>query len=652
MKYEKLFTSGKIGRLELKNRIVMPAMATALANSTGEISDRLLRYFEERARGGCGLIITGIARVDNDNGAGIYNQIGAYSPKFIPQLQRLADIVHRYDTRIFVQLHHPGREGSVLLNDGRQTVAPSVIANSRTNELPKELTTEEIERLVKKFVMGAVICKNAGIDGIELHGAHGYLINAFISPLTNKRTDKYGGSFEGRMRFISEIIYGIRQNCGLDFPISVRLSVDEFVDGGIKLEDGIEVAKYLESLGVDAINVSNGIRESGVTIVEPYTYAPGWKKHLAAGVKANVKIPIIAVNLIRQPDLAERLLEEGVCDFVALGRAQLADPEWANKAAAGREAEIRPCISCRTCIEAVSNGKHIICAVNPRLGRELEFGEFIQNGDGRLVAVIGGGPGGMEAARVLAIRGFKVILFEKEDRLGGALNLANKPLYKDKINWLIDYYQQQMKHPNIEVRLNTEANVELIKTLNPYGVFVAVGASPIVPPIPGVDGENVCLAEDVLKGKIKISGKNVAVIGAGMTGCETAEFLAAQGNKVTLVDMLEKIGAGISYVTLLMLMSRLKKYNPTLLPGHKLIRIYQDRIILENVKNRQETELPVERVVLALGVSPRKDLVDSFKRSLANVKVVGDANRAGNIIDAVHDGFGKAFVFVPITQSK
>lgn len=595
MKYEKLFTAGKIGRLELKNRIVMPAMATALANSTGEISDRLLRYFEERARGGCGLIITGIARVDNDNGAGIYNQIGAYSPKFIPQLQRLADIVHRYDTRIFVQLHHPGREGSALLNDGRQTVAPSVIANSRTNELPKELTTEEIERLVKKFVMGAVICKNAGIDGIELHGAHGYLINAFISPLTNKRTDKYGGSFEGRMRFISEIIYGIRQNCGLDFPISVRLSVDEFVDGGIKLEDGIEVAKYLESLGVDAINVSNGIRESGVTIVEPYTYAPGWKKHLAAGVKANVKIPIIAVNLIRQPDLAERLLEEGVCDFVALGRAQLADPEWANKAAAGREAEIRPCISCRTCIEAVSNGKHIICAVNPRLGRELEFGEFIQNGDGRLVAVIGGGPGGIEAARVLAIRGFKVILFEKEDRLGGALNLANKPLYKDKINWLIDYY---------------------------------------------------------LKGKIKISGKNVAVIGAGMTGCETAEFLAAQGNKVTLVDMLEKIGAGISYVTLLMLMSRLKKYNPTLLPGHKLIRIYQDRIILENIKNRQETELPVERVVLALGVSPRKDLVDSFKRNLANVKVVGDANRAGNIIDAVHDGFGKAFVFVPITQSK
>ena len=335
MEYNYLFKKGQIGKLTLKNRIVMPAMGTSLASSTGEASDRMIKYYEERAKGGCGLIITEITRIDDETGVGTPNQLCATNANQIPRLERLARAVHKYDTKIFLQLHHPGRQSHSRLIEGRQIAAPSPIPCKTIGEMPREMTTEEIEGLVKKFVAGAKIAQIAGIDGVELHGAHGYLIGQFMSPLTNKRTDKYGGSFVNRMRFVTEIILGIRHICGPNFPISVRIDGDEFVEGGITQEEAIKMARYLESIGVDAINVSSGTYESAVTIIEPVSYPEGWKKHLAEGIKKSVKIPVIACNNVKTPEVAERLLAEGICDFIALGRAQLADSEFGKKAMEG-----------------------------------------------------------------------------------------------------------------------------------------------------------------------------------------------------------------------------------------------------------------------------------------------------------------------------
>ena len=350
MKYQNLFKKGKIGNLTLKNRIVMPAMGTSLASSTGEASEEIIKYYEERAKGGCGLIITEITRIDNETGVGTPNQLAAIEGKHIPKLERLARTIHKYDSKVFLQLHHPGRQAHGRMQNADEIVAPSPITCKTIGEEPRQLTTEEVRGLVKKFVTGAKIAQTSGIDGVELHGAHGYLIGQFLSPYTNQRTDRYGGSFSNRMRFLKEIILGIRHICGENFPISVRIDGDEFVDGGIDLEEASKMAQVLESIGVDAINVSSGTYESSVTIIEPMSYKEGWKTHLAKKIKNKVNIPVIACNAIKTPEFAEKFIAENNCDFAAVGRAQLADPEWGKKAKEEREKEIRPCIGCLHCI--------------------------------------------------------------------------------------------------------------------------------------------------------------------------------------------------------------------------------------------------------------------------------------------------------------
>lgn len=643
MKYKNLFSKGKIGKLEIKNRIVMSAMGTFLAASTGEASDEIIRYYEERAKGGCGLIITEITRIDNETGIGIPNQLCATDLKYIPRLEKLARAVHRYDTKIFLQLHHPGRQTHANMIEGRQIVAPSPVMSSAVEEVPRELSTAEVERLVQKFVFGAYIAKKAGIDGVEIHGAHGYLVGQFMSPLTNLRTDKYGGNFTNRMRFVTEIVTGIRQTCGPDFPISVRIDGDEFVPGGFNLDEAVKAAKYLESIGVDAINVSAGTYESVNTIIEPISYPQGWKKHLAQAIKDAVKIPVIACDVIRKPDFAESLIKEKNVDFVALGRALLADPEWAKKAAEGREMEIRPCISCLYCIQELMELKTTKCAVNARMGRELEFCGLKKNGNGRIVAVIGAGPAGMEAARVLAQRGFRPVLFEKKGVLGGSLYLGSKPPLKDKLNWLIDNLTYQLKQLEVDIRLNTEPSMQDLLNLKPYAVFVAIGASPIIPKIPGIDNENVCTVFDILNETIVLKNKNVIVVGSGMTGLETAEYLAARKNKVTVVEMQHKIGPDAYLPNLIDITSRLKKYNVEMLPSMKLIEIRNNEIVLENMRDSSTLTKKTDAVVLSLGVKQNLALIEEIEKIFPIVKVLGDANKPGRIAQAIHTGFETAY---------
>lgn len=531
------------------------------------------------------------------------------------------------------------------LIEGRQIAAPSPITCKTIGEKPREMTTEEVEGLVKKFIAGAKIAQIAGIDGVELHGAHGYLIGQFMSPLTNRRTDKYGGSFNNRMRFVTEIITGIRYICGLNFPISVRIDGDEFVEGGITHEEAIKMARYLESIGVDAINVSSGTYESGITIIEPISYKEGWKKHLAQGIKDNVKIPVIACDAIKTPEFAEELLEEGNCDFVAVGRSQLADPEWGKKAMEGREKEIRPCIACLHCIEQLMNGKTVECAVNPRLGYEVEYTDYKKDGNGRTVVVIGGGPAGMEAAKVLAEREFKVVLFEKRDHLGGSVYLGSKPPCKERLKDLVANMEYQIRQLGVDVRLGLEPTVEELKALNPYSVFVAMGGKNIVPELPGIHGENVVAATDVLNKEMDIKNKKIVVVGSGMTGLETAEYLAEKGNEVKIVEMLSEIGPGVHPPVLYDVTTRLKKYGVEMIPRRQLIGIDDGKVYVLNTYNNEKIAMEAEYVVLSLGVASMRDneFVKNIEKNFDNVRVLGDSSRPGKISNATQTGFDLAY---------
>ncbi len=390
MSYEKLFEPGKIGNLELKNRIVMPAMGCSLAEVTGEPGPRMIKYYAERAKGGAGLIITEITRIDDETGVGTPNQLSVTNTHVVGQISRLVDAVHAYGTKLFVQLHHPGNQTPSRLIGGKQPVSASDVTCNVIGEQPRALTTEEVEAMVKKFVTGAVIAQKAGVDGVEIHAAHGYLVSQFLSPHTNKRTDKYGGSFEGRVRFITEIILGIRAYCGPKFPISVRMNGDDFLADGITLEDAVAQAKYFESLGVNVINVSCGTYDSGATIIEPSYFAEGWKKHLSTAIKNAVNLPVIAVDNIKHPAVAEQLLEEGASDFVGIARGFLADSNWGVKAKKGEDLFIRKCLGCMECFRILNDGLPLGCTLNPILGREFEYGDekLNRNGNGEVVAVI------------------------------------------------------------------------------------------------------------------------------------------------------------------------------------------------------------------------------------------------------------------------
>lgn len=646
MKYKKLFTRGKIGNLELKNRIVLPPMGTNMASYTGEATDEIIRFYTERAKGGCGLIITEITRIDDVTGVGMTGQLSVTSGNFVRKLVQLTDAVHQYDSKIFLQLHHPGREISSRALGGVQPVAPSPIACKVVGEMPRELTEAECEDLIRKFVTGAVYAKMAGFDGVELHAAHGYLLNQFLSPYTNKRTDRFGGSPENRMTFIREIILGIRHTCGSSFPASVRLSCDEYIEGGLTLADGVWIAQQLEQLGVAAINVSAGIYESGYASIEPQGLPEGWKKHLATEIKKNVSIPVIAVNNIKYPSTAERYLEENVCDFVAIGRGQIADPQWGLKAKEGRDDEIRKCLGCMYCFNCLGRLHPIECTVNPIVGREGKFNEdtLKRNGDGKPVVVVGGGPAGMQAALVCAKRGYQVTLLERTERLGGTVNLAAIPPHKEMLAELIKTQTLELAQAGVDVRLNTEATVELIRSFQPYGVILACGGAPIVPHIPGADKSHVCTAEQALAGQPELTGKNVVIIGGGVTGLETAEVLAVK-NTVTVVEMTKHVGATLYATVRLFLTGRLQAAGVKILTLKKLTEIRDNEVVLTDSKSGETTVIPADAVVLAMGVRPERSLAEQVLDEFDHVTLVGDVSRTGQIADAMREANDKAFVF-------
>lgn len=648
--YNKLFEEGSIGKVTFKNRLVMSPMGCGLANLDGTPSEDMIAYYEARAIGGAGLIIPEITRINDVNGAGLMRQLSVTKDRHIEPLSRLAEAVHKHGSRIFIQLHHPGRETVSALLGGQPVVAPSAIPCKLLNQETRALTTEEVKQLIRQFINGAVRVQKAGCDGVELHGAHGYLLHQFLSPYTNKREDEYGGSFENRLKMIVEIIEGIRKECGPDFPIGVRLSIEEFLDKTgvtedyIHVQDGVKIAMALEQAGIDFIDPSCGLYETGMTCVEPISFPQGWRHDMLLAVKSHVSIPVIGVSVIREPAAAEKFLEEGVVDFISMGRTWNADPEWGKKVQEGREKELRKCISCLRCFESLNEynaaGLPPECALNPTFARERKYGNLVRDTKGHRAVVIGGGPAGMCAAQTLALRGVKVTLIDRQNDLGGTVNLAKMPPLKERMQWVADYYGNEFNRLGVEVQLNTEANAENIMACKPDAVILATGSVSIVPEkLPGVKGKNVYTVEAVLSGKAALKGKKVAVIGAGLTGLETAEYLCEEGNQVTIIDMLDKPAPNANHTNVADVCGRLAKSGVKYMLGHSLKEINDDHVVLENLENHEETEAAAEAVVLSLGFRPDRSLVSELEAKGVEVELIGSAIKDGTIAPAVRTGY-------------
>lgn len=674
-----LFTPMKIGSCEIKNRFVMAPMLMGFGQFNGKPTRKMIDYYAARAKGGTGLIITEITRVNDKTGAAAFAQLSASNDGNIPALSELSDAVHKAGGKIFVQLHHPGRQnvgllvGTVplsikaeeltkgkygkLLYKLTPAVGPTLLKNNivpssvAPSACPpayfaggrvRALRYEEIKGLEQDFINAAVRVKKAGFDGVELHASHGYLIQQFLSPYTNRRTDEYGGSLENRMRFLRNIILGIRQACGSDYPLIVRLTVDECYarigkEGtGYDLTEGIQMAKELEKLGIDAIDVSSAGYDTFNYWLEPVSFEPGWRKYMAKAIKENVKIPVIAANLIRSPEQAESQIQEGVQDFVSFGRPHIADPDIVAKAMQGKP--IRRCICCLNCIESMQTnaytGGHGECAVNPFVGSEGK--DIPKNGNGRKIVVIGAGAAGLTAAYILGMRGFSVTVLEKSDSAGGQLKLASAPPLKEKIGWFIEDLLTLCEENGVEIRYNTPADAETVKALSPYAVITACGSKPIKPVFGGqYTFDDLVTFEDVLNGKVKFEGKRIAVIGSGMTGLETAEYLNSQGNKTVVIEMADTVAPGTWMQHTDDILPRLQAAGTEIRTGQKLCDINPDCIVTENVKTGNRSTLMVDGVVLALGSAPDKSMADALgKAGIKNVFNVGDSAKVGRIQNA------------------
>lgn len=683
MEYNMLFSPLKIGNVEIKNRIVMAPMMMGFGQFNGNATEKMINYYEERAKGGTGLIITEITRVNDLTGASSFGQLAASKDRNIESISCLAERMHKHGAKIFVELHHPGRQNvnlmintvpiSVLCDNimpknlyskllygsivplGKKlvekdlffrTVSPSKSNRSKFAESTnKALSVSQIKKIISQFGDAAYRVKKAGCDGIELHASHGYLIQQFLSPETNKRTDQYGGSLENRMRFLLEIIDDVRKKCGKDYPLIVRLTVDEMYDKigqsnkGYTLSEGIEMAKILEKKGIDAIDVSSAGYDTFNYWLEPTTFECGWRKNLAAEIKKSVNIPVIAANLIRSPEQAEQQLQEGIQDFVALGRPHIADPHWCNKVLENREDEIKRCVCCLYCFESMMEGAYIgehgHCSVNPFVGREGE--KLPENGNSRRVVIIGAGVAGLTAAELLAKRGFDVTVIEKEKQAGGQINLADKPPHKGKLHWCAEDLLTNAEKAGAKIIYGVTATKDIIAAYSPEYVINATGGNAVQPK--AFEGENVVTVTEILNGNIKVENKKVCVIGSGMTGLETSELLCEAGNQVSIVEMADEIAPGAWFQHLDDALPKLKRYNTRFYTSSKLTEIKSDGIIIENTKTKKAEHLSCDLVVLSLGVRPDNVLYEEIKNLFKHVYNIGDSSKVGRIYNATESAY-------------
>jgi 2,4-dienoyl-CoA reductase (NADPH2) len=627
--FMKLFEPIEIGGVRVKNRIVMPAGETHFEAPDGGVTDRLLEFYRERARGGVGLAIVGLAKIEGHFMGGL----AAHDDKYIPDLAKVANIFHQHDVKCALQLGHPGRY-EVSFDPSRQPVAPSPIPPPIfTKRVPKELTKQEILQIEEEFAQAAVRAKEAGFDAVELLSGAGYLIAQFFSPATNKRTDEYGGSLENRARFAVEIIQRIKEKCGTSYPVLIRIAGDEFIEGGNTINEMKRIAKVLEDAGIAAINVMAGWHESPRPLTTMLVPRGGFA-YLSAEIKKVVSVPVIIAHRINDPFTAEKILREGMADMVAMFRALLADPELPIKAKEERFDEIRICVACNQgCLDRVFGGQPITCLVNPTVGREAEFRD-LKAERRKKVVIVGGGPGGCMAAELLAKKGHEVVLFERTNMLGGQLNIAAKSPLAYEFAEVGKYFMNILPKLGVKIYYNIEADVSKVLAEKPDVVIVAVGASPLIPPIPGV--ESAVTAFDVLMNKVEV-GKRVVVIGGGGVGCNTAAKLADEGKDVTLVEMLPKIGQDIGITTRWTVLLYLRERGVKILTNKRAVEIKRGALVIEDVQSGERDEIPCDTVILAVGTKPNDGLYDELVGKVPEVYKIGDCAKPRKAIDATHE---------------
>jgi 2,4-dienoyl-CoA reductase-like NADH-dependent reductase (Old Yellow Enzyme family)/thioredoxin reductase len=642
--FKKIFEPASIGQMKLKNRIVMPPMGTNYAEAGGAVSQRMLDYYEARARGGTGLIIVeGSAPSVRCNisfqGSPSY-QASLGDDKFIPGWRKLTDAAHKYNAKIAIQIMHGTLEN---WNGKAVQVSPSpLIVPARIMGIlggpPHELTVDEIAERVEWFASAARRAKEAGFDGVEIHGAHQYIVAAFLSSATNQRRDKYGGSIENKARFLVEILQAIRKEAGPDFPVWVRFNAQEWgVENGITIEETKQTIPLVVAAGAQALHVSGYGAGSYITTA-PIPDTPGFLMPLAEEVKKLANVPVIAVGRL-DLELGEKILEEGKTDLIAIGRRLLADPDLPNKVAEGRLDEVTSCIGCMECIERLAfdeRGEGVTCVVNPALGKEKAY-QIKPVGRAKDVVVVGGGPAGMQAAIVAAKRGHNVTLLEKEAKLGGQLNIAALPPFKGDIFPWIDYMVNQIKRAGVEVRLNTEATAEIVSNMNPDAVVIATGGTPAMPDIAGIDKPNVVTAQDVLSGKAKV-GQNVVIIGGGMVGCETGHYLAKQGKTVTIIEILKRMANDMFFMTRRRLMDGLRSKKVALLTSATCEEIKGSSVHVATADGKKET-IPADTIIVAAGYKANDRLYKSLEGKVPEIRCIGNSSELRRILEATSEGY-------------
>ncbi len=643
MNFEATFSPMYIGKMLVKNRLVVPAMDSAMCEEDGTIAQRACDYYGSRAQGGFGLIITEIAAVD-DKAMGMPGQPKLYSDEFLPGLKKLAAAIHRGGAKAIVQLHHAGRETSSAMI-GQTPVGPSSIPSPIYREPVNQLTTEQVYQLINFYINAAVRCKKAGFDGVELHSAHGYMGLQFMSPRTNKRIDEFGGGVSGRSYFHKLVIEGIRKECGEDFAIIVRFDSIEGRAGGIEEQEAVVFARLLESYGADALNISAGTYGAWDVIVPPTSWQQGWNWRICRRIRESVNIPVMLAGRFTDPFIIEEAIRRGDTDFVCLGRQSIADPEFPNKMAGGQLEEIIYCTGCtQRCMsfndhDLLQEGDWgISCMYNPMSNNRQDV-RYGPTATPKKVMVIGAGVAGMMAAWIAAERGHDVTLYEKneENRAGGQLLIATYPPYKQELIKPIKLYKHMCNKHGVKMIFNKEVDTEFIKEQKPDVLIVATGATPIKLDIPGNESDNVYLANDVLVGKKVLQGNSALVIGGGMVGVETAEFCKDYCEKVAVVEMKEHIATDMYMTVRDDLLKRFKKMGIQIYTNTKVTRIEGNKVYALE-KGKEIILEGYEHIIFAVGSKSYQpfERVDSLAKE---VYVIGDAKEARSAVEAIYEGF-------------